>query len=76
MTAIKAHRRKALQLVASILLDNLVEHSITFHNSEATNLSQPHNDMLVHTLNISNYEVSKILVDNENSADVLFYVIL
>ena len=58
MIAIKAHRRKALQPVASILLDDLVEYSITFHSSEATNVSRPHDDVLVLTLNISNCEIS------------------
>ena len=43
-----------------------------FYSSEATNLSRPHNDALVLTLNISNCEVSKILVDKRSLAGILF----
>lgn len=72
MTAIKSHRRKALHLIATILSDNPTEHSIIFHSSEASNLSRPHDDVLVLTLNVSNCEVGQILVDIGSSADVLF----
>lgn len=43
-----------------------------FHSSEAMNLSRPHDDALVFTLNVSNCEVSRILVDNGSPADMLF----
>ncbi|GMN75229.1 hypothetical protein TIFTF001_056753, partial [Ficus carica] len=72
VTAIKSHRRKATQPIATILPDDPIEHSISFHSSEATNLSRPHDDALVLTLNVSNCEVGRILVDNGSSADVLF----
>ena len=72
MTAIKACRRKASQPIVSILPDDPGEHSITFHSSEATDLSRLYDDALVLMLNVSNYEVS-ILVDNRSSADVLFF---
>ena len=72
VTAIKSHRRKATQPIAATLPDDPVEHSIIFHSSEATSLSRPHDDALVLTLNVSNCEVSRILVDNGSSADVLF----
>ncbi|GMN64235.1 hypothetical protein TIFTF001_033319 [Ficus carica] len=72
VTAIKSHRRKAIQLIATILPDDPTENSITFHSSKATNLSRPHNDALVLTLNVPNCEVGRILVDNGSSADVLF----
>ncbi|GMN19760.1 hypothetical protein TIFTF001_039895 [Ficus carica] len=61
-----------MQPIAAILPDDPVEHSITFHNSEATNLSRPHDDALILTLNVSNCEVGRILVVNGSSADVLF----
>ncbi|GMN62577.1 hypothetical protein TIFTF001_031651 [Ficus carica] len=70
--AIKAHRRKVSQPIASILPDDLGEHSITFHSSEATDLSRPHDDALFLTLNVSNCEVGRILIDNASSTDVLF----
>lgn len=72
VTAIKSHRRRATQPIASTLPDDPVEHSISFHSSEATCLSRPHDDALVLTLNVSNCEVGRILVDNGSSADVLF----
>ena len=72
VTAIKAHRRKALQPIASILLNDPGGHSIMFHSSVATDLSRPHDDLFVLTLNVSNYKVSKILIDNGSSADMLF----
>ncbi|GMN66985.1 hypothetical protein TIFTF001_036046 [Ficus carica] len=72
VTAIKSHQRKATQPIASILPDDPIEHSISFHSSEATSLSRPHDDALVLTLNVSKYEVGRILIDNGSSADVLF----
>ncbi|GMN51817.1 hypothetical protein TIFTF001_020969 [Ficus carica] len=60
VTAVKSHRRKAKQLIATILPDDPIKHSITFHTSEATSLSRPHDDALVLTLNVSNCEVGKI----------------
>ncbi|GMN26887.1 hypothetical protein TIFTF001_040946 [Ficus carica] len=72
VTAIKSHRRKAIQPIATILPDDPTEHSITFHSSEATSLSRPHDDALVLTLNVSNCEVGRILVDNGSSADIFF----
>ncbi|GMN55829.1 hypothetical protein TIFTF001_024942 [Ficus carica] len=72
VTSIKSYRRKATQPVATILPDDPCEHSITLYSSEATNLSRPHDDALVLTLNVSNCEVGRILVDNGSSADVLF----
>ncbi|GMN23780.1 hypothetical protein TIFTF001_040493 [Ficus carica] len=62
VTAIKSHRRKVMQPIATILPDDPIEHSITFHSSEATNLSRPHDDALVLTLNISNYETDRSLI--------------
>ncbi|GMN67570.1 hypothetical protein TIFTF001_036630 [Ficus carica] len=61
-----------MQPIAAILPDDPIEHFIIFHSSEATNLSRPHDDALVLTLNVSNCEVGRILVDNGSSADVFF----
>lgn len=58
--------------MALILLHEPVKHLITFHSSEVTNLGWPHDDALVLTLNMSNCEVNRILVDNGSSTDVLF----
>lgn len=72
MSVIKAHRWKALQLVMLNLPDDPIEQLINFHNSEAMNLNWPHDDVLVPPLNVSNYKVSRILVDNKSSVNVLF----
>ncbi|GMN48610.1 hypothetical protein TIFTF001_017761 [Ficus carica] len=64
--------RKTIGPIATILPDDPIEHSITFLSSEATSLSRPHDDALVLTLNMSNCEVGRILVDNGSSVDVLF----
>ena len=42
VTAIKSHKRRATQPIAAPLPDNPVEHSISFHSSEATNLMTTH----------------------------------
>ncbi|GMN74866.1 hypothetical protein TIFTF001_053935, partial [Ficus carica] len=72
VTAVKSHRRKATQPVATTFPDDSVEHSISFHSSEATSLSRPHDDALVLTLNVSNCEVGRILIDYRSSTNVLF----
>ncbi|GMN64739.1 hypothetical protein TIFTF001_033797 [Ficus carica] len=59
-TAIKAYRRKVSKPIASILPDDPGEHSITFHSSEATDLSRPHDDALVLTLNRWSYQSLKL----------------
>ncbi|GMN67289.1 hypothetical protein TIFTF001_036351 [Ficus carica] len=56
--------------------DNPGKHLITFHSNEATNLSRPHDDALVFTLSVSNYEVNRILVDYGSSVDVIFLLTL
>ncbi|GMN65283.1 hypothetical protein TIFTF001_034349 [Ficus carica] len=72
VTAIKSHQKKATQPIVTILPDDPNEHSISFHSSEATSLSRPHDNALVLTLNVSNCEVGWILVDNGSLANVLF----
>ncbi|GMN62684.1 hypothetical protein TIFTF001_031763 [Ficus carica] len=72
VTAIKSHRRKATQPIATNLPDDPTKHLITFHSSEATSLSRPHDDALVLTLNGSNCEVGRILVNSGSSTNVLF----
>lgn len=72
VTTIKAHRRRALQPIVSILPDDLGEHSIAFHNSEAIDLSRLHDNALVLTLNVLNCEVSKILINDGRSIDMIF----
>ena len=49
------------------------EEPITFTEEDAQGVQFPHNDAVVVSLNIANYDVHRILVDNESSADILFY---
>ncbi|GMN19404.1 hypothetical protein TIFTF001_039797 [Ficus carica] len=64
------------QPIATILPNDPIKHSITFHSSKATSLSRAHDDALVPNLNVSNCEVGRILVDNGSSTDVLFLLTL
>lgn len=50
----------------------LDEHPISFHESDAEGVQQPHDDPLVVTLLIKNYKTSRVLIDNGSSADILF----
>ena len=50
-----------------------IEESITFTEVDAWGVQFPHNDAIVVSLNIANYDVRRILVDNGSSADILFY---
>ncbi|GFY81140.1 hypothetical protein Acr_01g0009490 [Actinidia rufa] len=45
---------------------------ITFNNDDLRGLHLPHDDALVVAAVISNFNVQRILVDNESSADILF----
>ncbi|GFZ15782.1 hypothetical protein Acr_25g0001910 [Actinidia rufa] len=47
-------------------------HPITFNNDDLRGLHFPHNDALIVSAVIANFNVQKILVDNGSSADILF----
>lgn len=49
-----------------------VDEVITFAWADAR-VQYPHNDPMVKSMNITNYDVNHVLVDNECSVDVLFY---
>ena len=49
------------------------EESITFIEEDAQEIQFPHNDAVVVSLNIADYDVRRILVDSESSIDILFY---
>lgn len=53
------------------LITQIVQ-AITFTKKEVAKVVQPHNDALVLTLKFSNYNVHRILVDNESLIDVYF----
>ncbi|XP_077232452.1 uncharacterized protein LOC143869779 [Tasmannia lanceolata] len=50
-----------------------VENEISFSDADLDNLILPHDDALVITMLVANWELKKILVDNCSSADILYY---
>ncbi|KAG7541661.1 Retrotransposon gag domain [Arabidopsis thaliana x Arabidopsis arenosa] len=72
INAIKKHRRNVL------FKANLGEEmdfqgtSISFDEEETCHLERPHDDALVITLDVANFEVSRILVDTGSSVDLIF----
>ncbi|KAK3001473.1 LOW QUALITY PROTEIN: hypothetical protein RJ639_020890 [Escallonia herrerae] len=47
--------------------------TISFSDDDVGDTRIPHDDPLVVTLRVGNFDVKRILVDNESSAEVLFY---
>ncbi|XP_065631894.1 uncharacterized protein LOC136068534 [Quercus suber] len=47
--------------------------AITFTNKDAERVHHPHDDAIVITLLIADYTTRRVLVDNGNSADILYY---
>ena len=76
-SAVKKSIWKAVLPTLDRLLEDLLEdNAISFHKNEATILWRPHDDVLVISLPITNYQVGRILVDNGSSADVKFLATL
>ena len=46
---------------------------IGFSEDDARRLYHPHDDALVVSLRVGDYNVHRMLVDNGNSADILYY---
>ena len=44
-----------------------------FSDDDVTGVQTPHNDAIIIFMIIAKYDVKRILMDNESSADVLFY---
>ncbi|XP_077222187.1 uncharacterized protein LOC143856030 [Tasmannia lanceolata] len=51
----------------------IVENEISFSDVDLDNLILPHDDALVITMLVANWELKKILVDNGSSTDILYY---
>ena len=49
------------------------EPTITFTNEDVRRLNHLHDDAIVNTLTIANYTTRRVLVDNESSANLLYY---
>jgi len=72
VSAIKKHRRNVL-LKSSLSEEvNYQGALISFDVKETQHLKRPHDDALVITLDVANFEVSRILVDTGSSVDLIF----
>ena len=49
------------------------EQAITFTDEDASRIHHSHDDVIVITLLITDYSTRRVLVDNESSADILYY---
>jgi len=49
------------------------EQAITFTDEDAKRIGHPHDDAIVITLLIADYTTRRVLVDNENLANILYY---
>ena len=72
VSAIKKHRRKVL--LKSSLSEGVDYQgaSISFEEKETHHLERPHDDALVITLDVTNFEVSRILVEPGSLVDLIF----
>ncbi|KAG7542873.1 Retrotransposon gag domain [Arabidopsis thaliana x Arabidopsis arenosa] len=72
ISSIKKHRRNIL-LKASLSEEvDFQGASISFDEEETRYLERPHDDALVITLDVANFEVSRILIDTGSSVDLIF----
>ena len=49
------------------------EPAIIFMDEDARRLHHSHDDAIIITLAIANYTTRRVLIDNESSADILYY---
>ncbi|KAG7579052.1 Reverse transcriptase domain [Arabidopsis thaliana x Arabidopsis arenosa] len=72
ISAIKKHRRN-VSLKASLGEEvDFQGASISFNEEETRHLERPHDDALVITLDVANFEVSRILIDTGSLVDLIF----
>ena len=72
ISAIKKHRRN-VHLKSSLSEEvDFQGTSILFEEKETQHLERPHDDALVITLDVANFEVSRILIDTGSSIDLIF----
>ncbi|KAK3018181.1 hypothetical protein RJ639_002799 [Escallonia herrerae] len=71
----KAYVREALTTVGPLTKKQKKEPAptISFSDDDVGDTRTPHDDPLVVTLRVGNFDVKRILVDNGSSAEVLFY---
>ncbi|XP_012837573.1 PREDICTED: uncharacterized protein LOC105958118 [Erythranthe guttata] len=71
----RAHLRELQELRGELAMMYRVSVAppITFGVEDETGIQQPHNDALVITAMVANYDVARILVDTGSSADIIYY---
>ncbi|KAG7567101.1 Ribonuclease H-like superfamily [Arabidopsis thaliana x Arabidopsis arenosa] len=70
--SIKRHKKSAAIQTAVGFLSNEQTPSISFDNSDTQGLIGPHDDALVITLDVANFEVTRCLIDTGSSVDLIF----
>jgi len=72
ISAIKKHRHNVLLKASFSEEVDFQGASISFKEEETRHLERTHDDALVITLDVANFEVSRILVDIGSSLDLIF----
>ncbi|KAG7533312.1 Zinc finger CCHC-type [Arabidopsis thaliana x Arabidopsis arenosa] len=70
--SIKRHKKSAAIQTAVGFQSNEQTPSISFDNSDTQGLTGPHDDALVITLDVTNFEVTRCLIDTGSSVDLIF----
>ncbi|KAG7588646.1 Retrotransposon gag domain [Arabidopsis suecica] len=70
--SIKRHNKSAATRTTMGFQSNEQTPFISFDNSDTQGLTGPHDDALVITLDVANFEVTKCLIDTGSSVDLIF----
>ena len=70
INSIKAHQRQLNNQTTRIKPEQDVQ--ISFSEKEAVGTTEPHDDALVITIDVSNCEVARVLIDGGSSVDLIF----
>ena len=63
-----------IQITGSVpKMPQVDNHTIEFSKDDARRLHHPHDDALLVSLQIGDYNMHRVLVDNGSSADILYY---
>ena len=78
----KKARKTYLRMVQNVQLKGVVPKIarregpvIGFSEEDARRLHHPHDDALVVSLRVGDYNMHRVLIDNGNSADILYYIV-
>ena len=76
----KKARKTYLRMVQNVQLTGTVSRiaqrespTIRFSEEDARRLHHPHDDALVVSIRIENYNMHRVLIDNGSSANILYY---